>query len=280
MVIELENNRGEALTIHILLPCSKSKSVIHIEELAWNSETTLEAWKTAWESQKIRIDASKLYTGRILNEQIQICKQFDDVKIYIISAGAGLIYPISKKIPSYEATFQDRNREKVGQWCELPERGLENLSLKAKDTVVCFAPPSYQRAIKNDPQFEEICSQLTVLSASPLANVAKHTIQIHPRAKEVMKVSSRDLNTELTKKYFTEGEKGFESLYKDCLLLPTAIKRRSVDDEELRQLISAAPTSIKSNITKTVQYIRHECLVSSIDTRIRSILLEIRSSDS
>jgi hypothetical protein len=111
-----------------------------------------------------------------------------------------------------------------------------------------------------------------------LANVAKHTIKIHPRAKEALKLSSRDLNTELTKKYFTEGEKGFESLYKDCLLLPTATKRRSVDDEELRQLISAAPASIKSNITKTVQYIRKDCHVSSIDTRIRRILLEIRNS--
>jgi hypothetical protein len=268
------------LTTHILLACSKSKSLPHNDELTWTSQTTLETWKTAWGNQKSRIDASKLYTGRILKEQIKICKQFDDVKVYIISAGAGLIHPISKKIPSYEATFQDRNRVKVGQWCELPEGGLENLSLKAKDTVVCFAPPSYQRAMKNDPQFEEICSQLTVLSTSPLANVAKHTIKIHPRAKEALKLSSRDLNTELTKKYFTEGEKGFESLYKDCLLLPTATKRRSVDDEELRQLISAAPESIKSNITKTVQYIRHECLVSSIDTRIRRILLEIRNSES
>ena len=128
-------------------------------------------------------------------KQIQICEQYDDVKVYIISAGAGLIHPISKKIPSYEATFQDSNRAKVADWHELPEGGLEQISLKPEDTVVCFAPPSYQRALKTDPLFETICGQLTVLSSSPLADFSKHAIRIHPRLKEVMNVSSRDLNT-------------------------------------------------------------------------------------
>ena len=276
MVIELENNRGETLTTHILLPCSKSKSVIHIEELAWNSESSLAGWKKNWSRQKVRTPALELYTGRILQEQIQICEQYDDVKVYIISAGAGLIHPISKKIPSYEATFQDPNRAKGADWHELPEGGLEQISLKPEDTVVCFAPPSYQRAMKTDPLFEMICKQLTVLSSSPLVDFSKHAIRIHPRLKEVLNVSSRDLNTELTRVYFSQGLKGFDSLYRDCLVLPIANKRRSVDDDELRQLISEAPESIKSSITKTVQYIRHECHVSSIDTRIRRILLDIR----
>jgi len=279
LAIELENNRGDSLTKHILLPCSKSKSVTHIEQLAWTSKCSIASWKKTWLRQKVRTPALELYTGRILQDQIKICEQFDDVKIYIISAGAGLVCPISKKIPSYEATFQDPNRAKIGHWHELPEGGLEQISLKPEDSVVCFAPPSYQRALKTDPVFGKICEQLIVFSTSPLVDLAKESIRIHPRSKEVLRVSSRDLNTELLRLYLSQGKKRMDSLYRDCLVLPVTKKRRSVNDDELRELISEAPPSIQSSITKTVQYIRHECNVSSIDTRVRRILLKIRNDE-
>lgn len=264
------------MTLHVLIPCSKSKSIDASDDLTWSAKMTRDAWLAAWTSSMVKTPADLLYTGRIFVEQMRLCSEHEDVKVYIISAGAGLIHPPGQAIPSYEATFQNSASIAHQHWTNLPLGGLEKLILNSGDQVLCFAPPAYQRALKGDPRYHEVCPALIVLSSSPLAGEATTVLNVHPRAKEVLKVSSRDLNTHLLRLYLSGGEGAIDSLYRDCLVLPVAKMRRSIGDEELRELISKAPPEIRKSISRTVRYIRRECHVSSIDTRIRKILLEVR----
>ena len=87
------------MTIHILIQCSKKKSLDFSPEMAWGSKTNIESWTSDWEKQQARIDAHKLYTGRAVKREFEIISKTDGVEGYIISAGAGLA-KFSDKIPS------------------------------------------------------------------------------------------------------------------------------------------------------------------------------------
>ena len=78
------------MTIHVLIQCSKKKSLDFSPEMTWSSKTTLKSWKTNWQKQPLNTDAEKLYSGRSVKRELEFISQNDGVVGYIISAGAGL----------------------------------------------------------------------------------------------------------------------------------------------------------------------------------------------
>jgi hypothetical protein len=267
------------MTIHVLIPCSKSKEIPPPKELIWTPKKRLNKWNKVWNSSSLKKPASEMYTGRTIQQQIRLCLEHKNVKLYIISAGGGLIFPLSKEIPSYEATFLQSAGPSKKEWHLLPEGGLSNIHLTKDDKIVSFAPPAYHRVLLHDPLFPELAPNFVVGSNSPLAKVAGSICKVHERTKEVLKTSSRDINSELLKIYLAKGENGLKQLYSSCLVLPAKKNRRRVGDEELYEVVMAAPKEIRTSITAMVKYIRHECNISSIDTRIRAALLKVRESE-
>ena len=276
MVAQLENYRGRIMTIHVLIPCSKTKEITPTKELIWSPKKELNKWNKAWNESPLKKPASEMYTGRIIQQQIQLCLEYKNVKLYIISAGGGLIHPLTKEIPSYEATFLQSAGPSKKEWHLLPEGGLSNIRLTKGDKIVSFAPPAYHQVLLHDPLFLELAPNFVVGSNSPLAKVAGSICKVHERTKEVLKTSSREINSELLKIYLTKGENGLKQLYSSCLVLPKKKLRRKVGDEELYKAVLNAPKEIRTSITAMVRYIRHECNISAIDTRIREALLKVR----
>lgn len=260
------------MTLHVLIPCSKSKISRPEQDLIWPSPKGLAGWKVAWSRASKKTHAEDLYTGQTTKKQLQICSEKDDVKCYVISAGGGLIPAKGRRIPSYEATFGKGTGPSPEEWALLPEGGLGNINLAKGDTIVTFAPPNYQRVIANDPIFERYKAHLVVASNSPLSEQAGTVLKVHARSKEVLQSSSRDVGTNLLDIFLTKGENGIKQIYANCLVLPKVVTRRKVNDEELYKVIEAAPDSVKKTIASTVRYIRHECNISAIDTRIKSQL--------
>ena len=52
------------MTTHVLIACSKSKSVPSESNLQWMHDSTVESWKEDWNSQEFIQQPSELYTGR------------------------------------------------------------------------------------------------------------------------------------------------------------------------------------------------------------------------
>ena len=264
------------MTIHVLIPCSKTKEITPPKELIWTPKRDLNKWNKAWNEGLLKKPASEMYTGRIIQKQIQLCLEYKNVKLYIISAGGGLIHPLTKEIPSYEATFLRSAGPSKKEWHLLPEGGLSNIRLTKGDKIVSFAPPAYHQVLLHDPLFLELAPNFVVGSNSPLAKVAGSICKVHERTKEVLKTSSREINSELLKIYLAKGENGLKQLYSNCLVLPEKKPRRKVGDEELYKAVMNAPKEIRTSITAMVRYIRHECNISAIDTRIRGAFLKVR----
>ena len=198
------------MTIHVLIPCSKTKVIPPSMGLIWNPKKGLDKWTNAWNDNSLKIAASEMYTGRIIQQQIRLCLGHKKVKLYIISAGGGLIYPLNKEIASYEATFLQGAGPSKKEWHLLPEGGLSNLDFSEGDKIVTFAPLAYHRVLLYDPYFPELAPNFVVGSNSPLAKVAGSICKVHERTKEVLKISSRDINPELIKIYLAKGEKGLK----------------------------------------------------------------------
>ena len=264
------------MTIHVLIPCSKSKNLPPGEDLTWPSTNGIEGWRQVWMNTNSKVEAKELYIGQTTKKQLQICAVNEKVECYVISAGGGLIPATGRMIPSYEATFGKGTGPSPEEWPLLPEGGLENINLGKNDTIVTFAPPNYQRVLARDPLFEEYKAHLIVASNSPLAQQAGAVHRVHERSKEVLKASSRDANSKLLQIFLEEGASGLKNIYSQCLVLPIKASRRKVTDEELSREITKVPNEIKRSITKTVDYIRNNRGISAIDTRIRRALLEDR----
>ena len=79
------------MTIHVLVACSKTKSIPASKDLIWESTTNIETWTKTWSKQSELVAANKLYNGRAFQQQLALCQQSNDVKLHILSAGAGLI---------------------------------------------------------------------------------------------------------------------------------------------------------------------------------------------
>ena len=239
------------MTTHVLIACSKFKSVPSEPNLRWKHDSTIESWKEDWNSQEFIQQPSELYTGRPFKQQYELIRGKNDAVVYVISAGAGLICP-RIKVPSYDATFVRNKGPKTDEWSHLPEGGIIGMNVSKSDTVVSFAPPNYHRALLHDPNLELISDILIVASTSPLASKARTVLNIHPRSKEVLKVSSTDLNTKFLEIFLNDGAEGFDSLYEKAKSLPPMVNRTPVSDEELYAIVK----KIK-NITSNSALVRH-----------------------
>lgn len=274
MVAQLENDRGRIMTIHVLIQCSKKKSLDFSPEMTWSSKTTLKSWKTNWEEQLMTTDAEKLYSGRSIRREFEFISQTSDVEGYIISAGAGLA-KLNDKIPSYESTFSNGNGPNYSQWHQLPLGGLSKINPEEGDVIVSFAAPNYHRAIKADPQFEKLASKFVVATTSPLSSHKDVTsVEIYPRTAELLKVSYIDLNSELLNQYLLGGIKRLEEVYQECEKLPPMQQRRTISDEDLFALIESFESI--SSITNSVKYIRHTLGISASYERIRDVIHQLR----
>ena len=153
----------------------------------------MDGWTSHWESPELsRFQAQEHHTGRATSQQLEIVSKRDDSIGYVISAGAGLLkVSEGEVIPSYESTFT-RGGPRVNDWHLLPLGGLSNIELAEGDIVVAFAPPNYLRAISKDPCMDEICDRMVASSESCLGERCGFPVNIHPRIKEVLGVSSAD----------------------------------------------------------------------------------------
>tara|TARA_B100000401_G_scaffold129833_1_gene85508 strand:+ start:5461 stop:6252 length:792 start_codon:yes stop_codon:yes gene_type:complete len=253
------------LTTHVLIACSKSKVAPPEERMIWTSSTVLESWNKEWHDQKTTFRADELYTGRSFKQQLKIATTSKEVKLYIISAGAGLI-PFDVEIPSYESTFRLGMGPKVTEWHLLPFGGVTNLELDPKDKIISFAPPKYHQALLNDPDINSIKNQLIVPSTSPLSPIASSIIQIHPRSKEVLGISSSDLNTEFLRMFLSNGLTDFHSMEKECDHLPPKVERKPISDDELLSLVKSLK-SIKT-LNGLVRHLRDNLKIKASVERI------------
>lgn len=259
--------------IAVLFACSKGKISPPCPSLIWDSSTTIEDWQSAWKSAEKEYTARQLYTGRAVKMQFEKVGQFSDVLEFVISAGAGLISSSGHpQLPSYEATFRTGKGPLISDWHKLPHGGLENIPLSV-NRIVTFAPPSYHLALKADPLFQDISDKFVVASNSPLASSAGQVLALHPRSKEILGVSSSDLNSALLELYLNSEKPGFESLHKEASQLPPIEKRKRVNNEELKELIRGAPEF--TSFMSLVRYIRDTIRVSASVERMRQMKLEL-----
>ena len=254
------------MTTHVLIACSKTKSIPASNDLIWKAKTSIKSWEKAWSNQSELVPAHELYNGRAFRQQMSLCQGKNNIQPHILSAGVGLISNIDAMTPSYEATFLRNCGPTISDWCFLPSGGIGKLKLKPNDIVVSFAPPQYHRALLKDVDIEQISRQLVVPSTSPLASIASSILPIHPRAKEVLGVADVDLNTAFLEIYLTNGVEGFENLISACNELPPIVKRRSVDDDELLELVSKLKQH--ETLDSLVRYLRDELKVAASVERI------------
>ena len=262
------------MTIHVLIQCSKKKSLDFSPEMTWDSKTSLKSWKTNWKKQLVSTDAEKLYSGRSIKREFEFISQTAGVEGYIISAGAGLA-KLNDTIPSYESTFINGNGPNYSQWHQLPLGGLSKINPEEGDVIVSFAAPNYHRVIEADPQFEKLASKFVVANTSPLSSHQGVTsVEIHPRTAELLKVAYIDLNSELLNQYLIGGIKRLEEVYQECEKLPPMQQRRAISDEDLLALIESFESI--SSITNSVKYIRHTLGISASYERIRDAIHQLR----
>lgn len=262
------------MTIHVLIQCSRTKSLDVSRDLTWGPKTTLRSWETAWKEQETKTNAEKLYTGRSTTREIGMISSMNNVQGYVISAGAGLV-TFGTEIPAYESTFGKGKGPDYPQWHKLPLGGLSRLNVKEDDIIVTFASPSYHRCIKSDPDFEKLASQFVVAHTSPLSSQQGVTsVQIHPRTAELLKVAYLDLNAELLNLYLSGGISRLNAIYRECDDLPPTTERKKITDEDLLILIESFDSL--SSIANTVRYIRHTLGISASYERIRDIIYQLR----
>jgi len=255
------------MTIHVIIPCSKSKAHPPSDDLVWNEETTLEKWSLAWADPSLeRFRPTELYTGRATKQQLQIVGENQDACAYIISAGGGLVRVSDEtKIPSYESTFGRAGPEAYDMH-KLPYGGLSNIELRGGDSVVAFAPSSYLRAILRDPELPRISEHMVAPMNSCLGDICQFPVRIHPRIKEVLGVASADLNTELVRIFLEGGISAIESTSHKADGLPPLPKRRRVSDEELFEIVKEY--SEGRTAMELVRFIRDNLNISASVERI------------
>lgn len=262
------------MTVHILIQCSKSKSVEPSQSLIWDNEMDHNLWNKNWNSSSNRIEVRYLYTGRAIKSELEVISSRADFNGYVISAGAGLV-SLDDKIPSYEATFFADDGPDYQNWSTLPNGGLKNLQINDDDVIVTFAAPIYHRALFADPEFDRLASNFIVAHTSPLAKHPEvRTIKIHPRTAEHLGVAFVDLNARLLQVFVEHGIKGFEDVNDACQNLQPMVERRPVTDEELFVVIDSLESI--SSVSKVVRYLRDELRIKASQERIREVVFKIR----
>jgi hypothetical protein len=265
------------MTIYILVACSKSKTASPPLDLTWSESTNLTQWSQAWSKQKGIHKAKDLYSGRSCRKQIELCSDYENVDVRIISAGAGLISP-DDMIPPYEATFLPNKGPDLTEWHELPMGGLGNINLLEGDKIVSFAPGNYHRALLEDPHYPRVSKFIVAASTSPLSVSCGFVIKVHSRSREVLGAASIDLNTRYLELYLHKGLKGFEDLYSDAAGLPPKQKRRRVSETELKEVVR--DNMEVGSLNALVRRIRDDLQYSASYERIREIRSRLRSQES
>jgi hypothetical protein len=271
----MENwNSISTRSTYVLVQCSKLKSIPVDTSLVWKNDTKLEAWNEAMMQKQERIIASELYTGRTFVNQLQHLSRL--TKVYVISAGAGLI-SMNQSIPAYDATFQSSHGPSVTEWHKLPYGGLSNLNLGENDCVVSFASPSYHRAIMADPHFVSMSSKFVVANTSPISKVeGVKSLPVHPRTAEYLKIASIDLNSALLKLFLEGGEGRFHEIFRECEALPSLKDKEKMTDEELLEVVrNLAPIR---KIDDVIHHIRHVLGRKAAEKRIRDCVRQVRRS--
>ena len=263
------------MTVHVLLQCTKTKAIQPEPEMIWNDLTDIEQWNAQWCNIELKLPAKEMYTGRSIRGQINSIESIDDCTAWVVSAGAGLVHS-DELIPAYEATFGSGSGPEQSEWHQLPMGGLRSLSFEEGDTIVCFLPPMYERAILSDPMFASRKHAFVTRQNSILSKMSPHvSVQIHPRSKEALKVASVDLNAALTILFLQKGLEGMKSLYTMCEMLPTKPQRTKVCDEELEAILSSLDEGISLN--KAVRILRDDLRIAASYERIRAFLRHGRS---
>ena len=262
------------MTVHVLLQCTKTKAVNPNLELNWSSSTSVSNWTKAWHNAKPRLNAREMYTGRFFQDNINCIEKIENCECWIVSAGSGLVHG-DEMIPGYEATFLPNKGPLVKDWHRLPGGGLGKIPIDEGDTIVCFLPPMYEQAIMEDPAFGSIKHTFVVGSNSKISSESPRlTVEVHPRSREVLNVASVDLNVALTKFFLQHGSKGMKYLYSECEKLPPKPKRRRVNSEELREILSEVPKEL--SLQQVIRHLRDEMLISASFERVRNCIADLR----
>ncbi|MGA0380935.1 MAG: DUF6884 domain-containing protein, partial [Candidatus Poseidoniaceae archaeon] len=242
--------------IHVLIPCSKSKSETPEEHLVWDEHMDLDSWTEAWQSSEKTVLVEELYTGRSFKRIIECINGKENVHGYVVSAGAGLV-KLGTALPSYESTFKDKQGPKQSDWSQLPLGGLEKVDFGRRDIIVSFLPPDYHKAVLNDPMMEHIESRMYILSTSKTPNMQSFTkIEIHPKSSKVLKVAMIDINSNFVEMFLNSGVASFNHLRKEAKKLKNEKKRTKINDYDLLQLVTNLHSKMGS--AEMLKHIREE----------------------
>ena len=63
------------MTTHVLIACSKSKSLEPEEILIWSKDSDINSWNKNWQVQKSICLPEQLYTGRSFKQQYKIIQE-------------------------------------------------------------------------------------------------------------------------------------------------------------------------------------------------------------
>ena len=255
------------MVFHVIYACSKLKSHPPDRRLIWSETTTLDSWNDAWKNEKIpKFLIKDLYTGRDAINQLNIIKNHSNAIPYLFSAGAGLIRVTDDvKIPSYESTFT-KNNILIKNSEFLPYGGLSNLIINEGDSVIIFLPHNYMKALFGDSHFEKISKYIVATSTTKIGKICKFPVNVHPRIKEVLGVSSFGINTELIRIFLQDGISGINYHNRLAKKLPNLPRRTKVNDEELCKIVKTHYQG-KSQI-ELIRYIRDNLLISASVERI------------
>ena len=270
------------MAIHVLIPCSKTKSVEPVQELIWKEGVSIKNWVSSWKNINYDlVEPEELYTGRATKNQLQLIQDHNDTFSYIISAGAGLIsIKEGKRLPSYEATFGKQGPSE-DDWFRLPFGGLSNIQINEDDLIVAFAPPRYLKAISKDPWIDHLWKNIVASESSCLGSNCGYPVKIHPRIKDVLGVGAADLNTELIKIFLESGISQIERFSEMAEKLPQPPKRRKVSNEELLEIVEEHHEGKTS--VQLIRYIRDILNISASVERIsksRKTVLENKDENS
>lgn len=259
--------------IHVLIPCSKSKSETPEEHLVWDEHMDLDSWTEAWKSSEKTVLVEELYTGRSFKRIIECINGMENVHGYVVSAGAGLV-SIGTAIPSYESTFKDKQGPKQSDWSRLPLGGLERVDFGPRDIIVSFLPPDYHKAVLNDPMMEDIESRMYTLSTSKTPNMQSFTkIEIHPRSREVLDVFMTEIHSHFVVLFLNAGVAGFNSLRKNAKNLPPKKNRPRVDDNKLIEVILSI--GIEKTQKEIVDTIRNDMQLAIGEERLSRLISQL-----
>ena len=285
------------MTTHYIIPCSAKKAEPPANGLCWTEDTRISEWKIAWDQAPQKLPVSSMYTGRSIIKSLEgIRSSSDDWRVWVVSAGKGLLRGPSSigdeedEIPSYDVHCFPSFPMTPGKMRQLWE-GLEGefyddskrnlwskLDISRGDSVVVSLPISYQSAIL--PSLGEY-----IATAGDVIGIGSHlsvprlrSLGTHPRIRETLGCGFSMMRANLLQRWISGGDEELERLDAEARALIQVPSRRRVSDEQLKSIISGAPTEVKSSISRTVPWVRHGRKISASESRIISALESSRKN--